>query len=59
MSETVLQEAHRITGGDRADDYGSALADAQRVAQIASAITGYDIKPEHDEMTALSGKERP
>ena len=38
--ENVLEEALRITGGDRADAYGDALADAERFAQIASAVTG-------------------
>lgn len=49
MSENVLEEALRITGGsgERRRDYGSALADAERVAQIASAITGFPIKAEH------------
>jgi hypothetical protein len=49
MAENVLEEALRITGGagERRRDYGSALADAERVAQIASAITGFPIRAEH------------
>lgn len=47
MKETILEEAIRITGGDRQEDYGDAHADADRFAQIASAATGLDVKAHH------------
>jgi hypothetical protein len=47
VRENVLEEALRITSGDRARAYGDALADARRFAQIASAVTGLDVRPHH------------
>lgn len=54
--ETILDEALRITSVDRAEAYGSALADAQRWAQIASAVTGADLRPEHFPLVMLAVK---
>jgi hypothetical protein len=54
--ENVLEEALRITGGDRHQAYGDALADARRFAQIASAVTGLEIEPEHFPLIMLAVK---
>lgn len=54
--ENVLQEAQRITEGDRAQAYGDALADAQRFAQIASAVTGLNIEAKHFPLIMLAVK---
>jgi hypothetical protein len=56
VSENILEEALRITSQDRAKAYGSALADARRWAQIASAVTGLDIRPEHFPLVMLAVK---
>ena len=58
MSEMILQEAQRITGGsgERRRDYGSPLQDAERVAQMASAITGLAIKAEHVPLIMIAVK---
>jgi hypothetical protein len=55
-SENILEEALRITSGDRAAAYGDALADAKRFAQIASAVTGLDIEPRHFPLIMLAVK---
>lgn len=55
-SETVLQEAQRITDGDRATAYGAALPDAERWATIFGALTGFDVKPEHFPLALLATK---
>lgn len=56
MSENILEEALRITSGDRQQAYGSALADARRWAQISSAVTGLDLRPEHFPLVMLAVK---
>ena len=39
----LLQEAIDLTGGDRAVDYGDAVANHQHIAKIFNAITGHDL----------------
>jgi hypothetical protein len=39
----LLQEAIDLTGGDRAKDYGNAVANHQHIAKIFNAITGHDL----------------
>jgi hypothetical protein len=56
VTENILQEAERLTGGDRAKAYGEALPQAERFAQIASAITGCEIKPEHFPLLMIAVK---
>lgn len=56
MAENILEEALRITGGDRQVAYGSAKADAERFAKIASAVTGLPIKPEHFPLLMIAVK---
>jgi hypothetical protein len=55
-AENILEEALRITEGDRRNAYGDALADAERFAQIASAATGLDVRPEHLPLIMLAVK---
>lgn len=55
-SETILQEAQRITDGDRAKAYGSALSDAERWAALFGALTGFDVRPEHFPLALLAVK---
>lgn len=56
MSETILEEAQRITDGDRAKAYGKALPDAQRWATMFGALTGLEVKPEHFPLAMLAVK---
>lgn len=56
VSETVLQEAQRITDGDRAKAYGKALPDAERWATIFAAMTGFDVQPEHFPLALIACK---
>lgn len=56
MNENILQEADRLTGGERAQAYGSALADAQRAASILAALTGWDVRPEQWPLVMLTLK---
>lgn len=44
---TLLDEANELIHGERAEAYGSALENAQAWAQMFSAATGLDVKPEH------------
>ena len=39
----LLQEAIDLTGGDRAKDYGDAVANHQHIAKIFNAITGHNL----------------
>jgi hypothetical protein len=39
----LLQEAIDLTGGDRAVDYGNAVANHRHIAKIFNAITGHDL----------------
>lgn len=43
----LLQEADDLIHGERAEAYGSALENATAWAQMFSAATGLDVKPEH------------
>ena len=45
--ENILQEADKITDGDREKCYGSPLHDFTRVAKLWSVILGAEVKPEH------------
>lgn len=47
MAENILQEADRITGGDRQQDYGSVIDDFGRTAALWSTIIGAKVTPEH------------
>lgn len=55
-AETVLQEAERLTSDDRQASYGPPHEDAARFAQIASAATGLDIRPEHYPALMIAAK---
>lgn len=44
--ETILEEAARITSGDRHRDYGHPLEDFTRTAKMWSAILGVEVPPE-------------
>jgi len=39
----LLKEAIELTGGDRAKDYGDAVANHQHIAKIFNAITGHNL----------------
>lgn len=43
MSETILEEAERIVGGDRRKDYGDVRESFLRIADMWSAYLGYQI----------------
>ena len=43
---TLLEEAADLIAGDRMESYGSPVDMASAWAQIASAATGLDLKPE-------------
>lgn len=45
QEETILQEAERIIGGDRAQDYGDITESTQRIASMWSTILGVDVTP--------------
>ena len=44
--ESILQEADRLIGGDRASSYGDALTNFTRVARLWSVVLGVDVTPE-------------
>jgi hypothetical protein len=44
---TLLEEANALIHGDRAEAYGSALQNAKDWAQMFSAATGLEVRPEH------------
>lgn len=46
-TESLCQEAERIIGGDRKQDYGDYSIEAKKLAQLWSAITGKEILPRH------------
>lgn len=56
MSENILQEADRLTGGDRGADYGHPLDDYTRTAAIWSAILGVDVTPEQAQLCMIGVK---
>lgn len=43
-SESILQEAHRLTHGDRRADYGHPLDDYTRTAALVSALLAHKLK---------------
>lgn len=43
MSETILQEAERIVGGDRRKDYGDVRESFLRIADMWSGYLGHQI----------------
>ena len=45
MSESILEEAQRLTSGDRNDAYGCALTDYTRTAEIWTALLKHKLKP--------------
>ena len=45
VNEGVLEEAIRITSGDRHNNYGHPRADFRRTAKIWSAILGVEVTP--------------
>lgn len=49
----ILEQALDITKGDRARDYGGALPDAERWAKMFSALTGLDVRPEHQPLALI------
>lgn len=46
MSETILQEAHRLIYGDRQGDYGHPFDDYSRTVATFNALTGQALTPE-------------
>ena len=45
MSESILEEAQRLTSGDRNADYGSPLDDWTRTAELWTALLRHKLKP--------------
>ena len=43
MSENILQEADRITSGDRRKEYGSARESFNRIAKLWSIVLGQEV----------------
>ena len=41
----ILQEADKLTGGDRNDDYGHPFHDFQRTAAMVTALVSHKLKP--------------
>lgn len=46
-AETILQEAARLTSGERRHDYGAPFQEAERIAEMVRGATGLPIQPEH------------
>lgn len=44
--ETVLEEAQRLVGGDRGDDYGHPADDFGRTADLWRSLWGWNVTPE-------------
>lgn len=54
--EDVLEEALRITRGDRNNDYGHPFDDFTKTAKLWSVILGVDVGPEHVAMCMVCVK---
>lgn len=46
MKDNILEEADRLTAGDRNNDYGHPADDFAKTALIWSAILGIEVTPE-------------
>lgn len=46
MEESILEEALRLTRGDRNDDYGHPLEECERIAKFWSIVLGVTVKAE-------------
>jgi hypothetical protein len=53
---TLLDEANELIHGERAEAYGSSLENATAWAQMFSAATGLDVKPEHYPISQICTK---
>lgn len=56
IGTTLLDEANALIHGERAEAYGSALQNARDWAQMFSAATGLDVKPEHYPVSQICTK---
>jgi hypothetical protein len=56
MNESCLKEAFEILNGSRDADYGDAVMNFEKIADIASAILGYEITPVEAVVTLISLK---
>ncbi len=45
MTESILEEAQRLTGGDRQKDYGPPLDDWSRTAELWTTLLRHKLKP--------------
>ena len=45
MSESILEEAQRLTSGDRQSDYGHPIDDWTRTAELWTALLRHKLKP--------------
>lgn len=55
-TENVLQEADRIVGGDRGEDYGHPFHDFSRTAAMATALLGQEIRPDQVPLLMIAVK---
>jgi hypothetical protein len=56
MNESCLKEAFEILNGSRDADYGDAVMNFEKIADIASSILGYEITPVECVVTLISLK---
>jgi nucleoside 2-deoxyribosyltransferase len=54
--ENILEEANRIVGGDRGEDYGHPAEDFGRTAKIVSAILGIDVRTDQIPLLMIAVK---